>query len=99
MQGNNVLVTPTSNIEGNITSCGIDSQMVSIKRDHAFSFLQTESTRSYNVCTGETVAQYDVPVMTDFGAVLLFFGAMLSFLVLWAVLVGMMDQHGYCKIY
>ena len=72
MNNTNTVVVPTNGVEGNITSCGLDTANISTQRDSAFSFTEYNTYQTYNVCTGEVVKQYDVQGVTFFGGFVIF---------------------------
>lgn len=62
------------NIEGDVTSCKIENVLVKTYRKGVFSMSQQESYMSYNNCTKEVLAEYDIPTMTVLGGACTFFG-------------------------
>lgn len=61
-------LVPTSEVEGNITSCGIDTKPISVERHGAFSLTENTTYRSYNMCSQEVVKEYSTQTITGFGA-------------------------------
>lgn len=59
------VIVPTAEVQGDITSCKIENQLVSRYRESPFSLTQTSSYVSYNVCTKEIMDRYTVPEMTS----------------------------------
>lgn len=54
-------------VKGDITSCKIENQTKSVKKDSVFSFQQTTTYITYDVCNKESIAEYKVPEFTMFG--------------------------------
>lgn len=63
----NTIIPVGGNVEGNITSCGIDTKLISVQRDSAVSFFQGETYRSYSVCNGQEIATYTTHSFTGLG--------------------------------
>jgi len=65
---NNTLIIPTE-VEGNVTSCKIESTQISREKKSPWSFTQKGTYQSYDVCTKTVVQEYTVPEFTLFGGV------------------------------
>jgi hypothetical protein len=62
------------NVSGNITSCKIEQQNVSISRKGLFSASETNTYISYDVCNKQIIREYTVPSFTALGGVYCFLG-------------------------
>jgi hypothetical protein len=73
---NTTAIIPASNVDGNITSCKIETAQIKIDRHFAFSPTQTVTYRSYDVCTGNTINEFPIHELTPgflIGSIILFF--------------------------
>jgi hypothetical protein len=61
------VIVPGTNVEGNITSCKIENQLISTQRSSALSVTETNTYASYDVCSKEIISQYSVPQVTELG--------------------------------
>ena len=52
------------NVSGDITSCGIDSQLVDVAKDNVWSIRQMSTYRAYDMCTKQVINEYSVPEFT-----------------------------------
>jgi len=62
-----VAVVPGSNVQGNITTCQINQQLLSIQRQSTFSITELDTYITYDICSKKVLAQYAVHDFTDFG--------------------------------
>lgn len=76
------------NVEGNITSCKIENEQISVQKNHPFSLFERTTYRSYSVCTGKEVETYTVPSVTLVG----FLGCILIGFVLLVNLAAWLDS-------
>lgn len=74
------VVVPTAGVEGNLTTCKIETSQIMIEKEGVFSFTQAVHYRSYDVCTKEVVNDYVVPEFT-FWPFILFFGTVGLFIM------------------
>lgn len=76
----NTVVVPTNGVEGNLTSCKIETAKISVEKEGVFSFTQQVTHRSYDVCSKEIIREYTV---TDFTIwpFILFFGMFFIFII------------------
>lgn len=81
----NTVIPLGGNVQGDITSCKIETAKVSISKNGAFSVFQESNYQSYDVCTKEVVAEYVVPEFTGFGIATPFIAILLilTILVAW----------------
>ena len=83
MENNTIAtVVPAGGVEGNITSCKVETAKTQVTKNSSVSLSQSESYQTYNVCTGEVINTYEVPSMTFFGGCLVMFGMLVTFFVL-----------------
>jgi hypothetical protein len=61
---NTAVVVPAQNVQGNISTCQILNQQVRMDIAHWYSFTELDHYESFNTCTGQIVAEYDVPSLT-----------------------------------
>lgn len=85
MPDTNTVIVPSSNVQGNITSCKIDTEQIDTHVNSLFSLKEMDTYRSYNTCNQQTIKEYTVPTFTAFGviaslAVVFLIFATLSFL-------------------
>lgn len=85
MAENVVAVSP--NIEGNITSCKVENVLLTKIKNSAFSFTETETFVTYDVCNKQEMARYNVPEITEIGAICVFFGIVFV-IILFAALIS-----------
>ena len=64
---NQTTLIPASNVEGNITSCKVENQVKTIKKDSVFSIQRTTTYMTYDVCNRQQIAEYQVPEFTGLG--------------------------------
>lgn len=76
------VVAVSPNIEGEITSCKIENEVVNIDKTSAFSITQIKTYRSYDVCTKQTINEYPIQEFTAFSGFSLIFGAILLVIML-----------------
>jgi len=74
-----IIAVPSSNLEGNITSCEIKTAEIKVIRKSLFSFSEKREYKSYDVCTRETIENYQVPSITAFGAFSIIFLVVIIF--------------------
>lgn len=55
------------NVQGDITSCKIETSAIYVDKASLFSLQQKTTYRSYDVCTKQLVKEYVVPEITGFG--------------------------------
>ncbi len=84
-------IIPSSEVSGNITSCGIETAQIAVFRDSAFSITQTSQYQSYNVCTGAVVKAYDINELTDFGVLMSVIGGVFGMFFLIAIIVATLE--------
>ena len=82
MNNQPIAIVPTTNVEGNITSCKIETAKVSIDRESPMSFVQHTTYQSYDVCTKEVIDSYVMPEVTGFAFFISSLGAILLFMVI-----------------
>jgi hypothetical protein len=82
-----VAVVPSSDVQGNITACQINQQLLSIQRQSAFSITELDTYITYDVCSKKVLAQYSVHDLTDFGTGFLTIGA---FILLFAAFTALL---------
>lgn len=82
------VVVPTAGVEGNLTSCKIETSQIMVEKNGVFSFTQAVHYRSYDVCSKEVVNDYVVPEFTLWPFIL-FFG------ILFTIMVAAMSSDGY----
>ena len=61
------LVLADGQVKGDITSCKLENQKLSVKRDSLFSLREDTTYATYNVCTKEVVREYTTPAFTALG--------------------------------
>lgn len=76
------------NVKGDITSCKIENQLKSVKKDSVWSLQQTATYMTYDVCDRKTIDQYNVPQFTGFS----WFLGIFIFLLLWVFIVAANDS-------
>ena len=70
MNNTNTILLPSTKIEGDVTSCKVESVIQSVQKEGAFSFEQISTYQTYDVCTKEIIEVYSVPELTLFGGFL-----------------------------
>jgi hypothetical protein len=60
----NTAIIPTNNIQGDITSCKIETALTKIDKEWALSLTQISHYQSYDVCTKEVVETYHIQEIT-----------------------------------
>ena len=83
------VIVPTSNVEGNITNCKIENQLLSIDRKSAFSVTETRNYITYDVCNKQELARYSMPEFTGNGGI----GVFILFLILFAVITHNITKY------
>ena len=78
------IIVPGSKVEGNITSCKIEQVLKSVDKKSVFSFRQTSTYITYDVCNKQIIAEYKVPEFTSFG---IFLGVAIVFLLMIAMFI------------
>jgi hypothetical protein len=68
MADSNVLI-PSSNVEGNITSCKIEQQTLKKDKHYVYSLTEQTTYATYDVCSKQIIQTYTVPSFTPFGFV------------------------------
>lgn len=58
------IVIPTGNVNGNITSCKIENQLIRIDRGSAVSLIEIQTRASYDVCSKQIIERYSVQELT-----------------------------------
>jgi hypothetical protein len=58
------MIVPTNNVEGNITSCKIETSPIKVDRHSVWSLTEKTTYRSYDVCTKQTIDTYTKPEFT-----------------------------------
>ena len=92
MEEKNLLI-PTNKIEGDITSCKIENQVIFIRRDSPISLVEYTTYASYDVCSKEIINQYTVPSMTGVALIMGLSIALIFFMILGAITVSY--SHNY----
>lgn len=64
------IVVPTTNVDGNITSCKIETQQIKVDRSSAFSLRETRTFVSYDVCSRQQLEQFSVENFTPLSFIL-----------------------------
>lgn len=77
----NTVVPVASDVEGNITSCGIEQAQTNYIRNSPFSLIATKEYTVYNKCTGATVNTVVYDVFTPF----MWFLSIIAGLIVWFV--------------
>ena len=70
----NTMIVPTNKVEGDITSCKIENQVLCVEKKSVLSFKQTTTYVSYDVCSKSIIQEYTIPEFTTFGFVMILFG-------------------------
>lgn len=78
-------IIPTNNVEGNITSCKIETAEISVDRKSLTSFSEFTTYQSYDVCTKQVTSVYTLQELTGFGALC---GLIIGFAIV-MILMGM----------
>jgi hypothetical protein len=82
-------IIPVGNqVEGNITSCKIENQLIKIDKESIFSLSQLKTYAAYNVCDKEIINQYQVPEGTS----LLWGGIIVCLFFIAAILHGVFNN-------
>jgi len=69
----NQTIIPVGNqVEGDITSCKIENQVISVQKLSAFSIQKRTTYASYDVCSKQIIQQYTIPEINDFGVMVIF---------------------------
>lgn len=63
------LVVSGTNVEGNISSCGIETKEIGVQKDSAISLTEIHRYVAYNTCTKQIVNDYQVQEITPTAAV------------------------------
>lgn len=63
----NKAVVVSGDVQGNITSCGIEQQIKSIEVNHALSLSGKVTYITYDVCNKDILAEYTRPEPTELG--------------------------------
>ena len=61
---NQQIIVPTSNVEGNITNCKIENQVLRVDRKNVLSLTEKTTYITYDVCNKEVLSEYTVPEIT-----------------------------------
>lgn len=83
------IIIPSSEVKGDITSCKIDKQIVSIERKSVFSISQKVNYITYDVCNKQQISSYSVPEFT--GNILLVLGV--GFVAFWIVIITFINKY------
>lgn len=75
-----------SNVKGDITSCKIENQEIATARNSIWSWKETKTFVSYDVCNKQIIRQYDIPQWTASGGLGLLVSIFIGCLLLWAIL-------------
>jgi hypothetical protein len=73
----NVLI-PSANVEGNITSCKIENQLIKTDRASVFSVQEIETYATYDVCSKQIIQQYTIPSLAPAGDWLIAFAVAIA---------------------
>jgi hypothetical protein len=60
------MIVPTNSVEGNITDCKIETAQIKTDRESPLSLTEIITYRSYDVCTKQTIEEYQIPSLTVF---------------------------------
>lgn len=88
------IIAASNKISGNISECRIDSQLVSIDRENPWSLTQSSKFKTYNVCTGEVIHNYEIKEFTSFSLMatpILIGLSFASILFIFSVIVTILD--------
>ena len=83
---NDKIILGGGNIQGNITSCKIENQIIRIDKKSAFSPIQYTTYASYDVCSRQVIERYVVPETNDFFGFILIVG-IASLLIILGIIV------------
>jgi hypothetical protein len=75
-----------NNVNGDITSCKIETSEIRVNRDGAFSLTELTTYRSYDVCTKQTINEYQASHITGFGGFCIFIG--IIFLIIFGIVAA-----------
>lgn len=75
-------VIPTNNVQGDITSCGIETRSIQVERNGAFAFTERTTYQSYNLCSKETIREYSVDGLTFGGGIVIVFFCFVALILL-----------------
>jgi hypothetical protein len=95
---NPTVVVPTNGVEGDITSCKIENQLLSIRRDKITALREYKTYVSYDVCSKKIISTYEVPEMTGY-AVLLGLGIGVIVVVVMMFISAMFSPDPYRHLY
>lgn len=82
------IILAGNNIEGNITDCKIENQIIKVEKNSVFSLQQKRTYASYDVCTKEIIHQYVIPEFTGFALI----GAFLVIVIFTIAIVAWFDR-------
>ena len=85
MENNKVILPIGGNVQGDITTCKIETAAVRKERDSAFSFTETTIYQSYDVCTRDVIETYGLDGLTFFGGTIIIVGMFLVGIILAAM--------------
>jgi len=61
------VIPVVGNVSGDITACKIETAQKSVDRNGAFRLTQKETYVTYDVCTKQTISEYQTSTITGFG--------------------------------
>lgn len=76
------IVVPSTNVEGNITSCKIENQLVNVTRAGPWSLTEYNSYVAYDVCSKKILSTYQVGEISGFGGVVVGASIVLAVIIL-----------------
>jgi len=87
------VIPVTNGVNGNITDCKIETAKIKVERKGAWSLTQKETYRSYDVCTKQTINQYQTNTVTGGGFLILCVAVALVLTLFWGIIVAATDGY------